>query len=235
MKISCIAVDDEPRALEIIEDYINQVPFLSLAGSFRNPLKAFEHIKTHAPDLLFLDINMPNLSGIEFIKALKNRPLIILTTAYSEYAIESYGLDVLDYLLKPIEFNRFFSAANKAFDQMTLIHGIEDSVSTEVENTTDFVFVKDGNQLVRIELNDILYIEASGNYQVIFLKNSKMLSLITMDELLKSFKSDHFLRVHKSYAVNIKMIDSIENHRISIGEKDIPISDTYKAIFYNAL
>ncbi|MCG8331586.1 MAG: LytTR family DNA-binding domain-containing protein [Chitinophagales bacterium] len=231
MKLKCIVIDDEPRAIEILEDYIKQIPFLKRLASFRNPLKGFEYLKRNNVDIVFLDINMPNLSGIEFIKALTKRPLIILTTAYSEYAVESYGLDVLDYLLKPIEFNRFFKAINKAIDDLNKPR-IE---VNPAEPDSKYAFIKDGNQLVKVNLEQVLYIEASGNYQAVFKRDGKILSLIQMDELLKLFNNSRFIRVHKSYAVNMDNIDAIENHRIKIGKKIIPIGETFRSIFYAAL
>jgi two-component system LytT family response regulator len=231
MKLKCITIDDEPRALEILDDYIDQVPFLELVESFRNPLKAFQYLKLNNVDLVFLDINMPNMSGIEFIKTLTKRPHIILTTAYSEYAVESYGLDVLDYLLKPIEFNRFFKAASKALDNLEQPNIDID----EKPSIPKSVFVKDGNQLVKVNPEQVLYIEATGNYQSIHKEDGKILSLIQMNELLKLFKNSRFVRVHKSYAVNIDKIDSIENNRIKIKDKLIPIGQTYKTLFYSII
>ena len=231
MKLKCITIDDEPRALEILEDYIDQVPFLELLVSFRNPLKAFQYLKLNYVDLVFLDINMPNMSGIEFIKTLTQRPHIILTTAYSEYAVQSYGLDVLDYLLKPIEFSRFFKAASKALDNLEKPNIDIDEKSSIAKS----VFVKDGNQLVKVNPENVLYIEATGNYQSIHKEDGTLLSLIQMNELLKLFKNSRFVRVHKSYAVNIDKIESIENNRIKIKGKLIPIGQTYKTLFYSTI
>ncbi len=231
MKINCIAIDDEPRALEIIEDYISRIPFLECLGSFRSPIKGFEFLKANKVDLIFLDINMPKLSGIELIKTLSPRPLIILTTAYSEYAVESYGLHVLDYLLKPIEFNRFFMAVNKAIDAGN--HTASEPKTMEPGSA--YVFVRDGNKLVKIQRDEVLYIEASGNYQSIHKHDGKILSLIKMDELLQLFQSSRIVRVHKSYAVNADKIDSIQNNRIRIGDHIIPIGESYKSGFYSLL
>jgi DNA-binding LytR/AlgR family response regulator len=232
MKIKCIAIDDEPLALQIIEDYIAQVPYLDLQQSFRNPLKAFDFIQKNQIELIFLDINMPNLSGIQFIKTLSNKPSIILTTAYSEYAVESYGLNVLDYLLKPIEFDRFLRAANKA---MNASFESSKAISYQPTVETEYIFIKDGNKLQRIDCSKILYIEAAGNYQAIQLPDKKVLSLIKMSELLATLNNPQFVRVHKSYAVQINKIDLIENHRILIGDKYIPISKSYRQGFYKKL
>lgn len=238
MIISCVAIDDEPRALEIIEEYIRQTPFLALKNTFRNPLKAFESIKSQNIDLLFLDINMPNFSGIQFIKTLSQKPLIILTTAYSQYAVESYELEVLDYLLKPIEFERFIKSANKAYDLLTKIRNTTipaNSLQFPIKPQKDFLFVKDGNQLVKMDFCQISYIEGSGNYQSIQLADRKILTLTTMTELLHSLPSSRFIRVHKSYIVNIEKIKSIETNRIYIDDKIIPISETYRTKFYALL
>lgn len=231
MKVKCIAIDDEPRALEIIEEYIAKTPFLELLKTFRNPLKAFEYIREQNVELIFLDINMPNLTGIQFIKSLSVKPQIILTTAYSEYAVESYGLDVLDYLLKPIEFDRFLKAVNKVIERT---HGNSSSEITETVKKEDgnYVFIKEGNQLIKVNTDDILYIEGAGNYQSIQLSAKKILTLIKMDELLSLINNVQFVRVHKSFIVNLSKINSIENHRIKIGDKRIPVSETYRNSFY---
>lgn len=238
MKIACIAIDDEPRALEVMVKFIEQVPFLELHEQFRNPLKAFEYVKNNPVDLIFLDINMPNLSGLQFIRSLSAQPLVILTTAYSEYAVESYGLDVLDYLLKPFEFDRFLQSANKAFDRIKTLQYKGPSIPSTPEPSNEqeeFIFVKDGSQLVRILKEDVLFIEASGNYQVIHLGKKKILSLIRMDDLLRSLGNKGFIRVHKSFAVNISKIESIDNHRIYLAGKVIPISSSYRKPFYAAI
>lgn len=240
MKLKCIAVDDEPRALEVMKEYIEKIPFLELCDTFRNPLKAFEYVKQNEVQLIFLDINMPNLSGIQFIKSLTNKPNIILTTAYSEYAVESYGLDVLDYLLKPIEFDRFVKAANKAYDQTELIENIEGvnyppTIESGENKSNDFIFVKSGNQLLRIDIDQIQYIEGSGNYMSLYLEDKKVLTLAKMSEILDMLSSYPFARVHKSYIVHITKIKTVENHRIKIGEALIPISNSYRNSFYSLI
>lgn len=239
MKLKCIAVDDEPRALEVIKEYIEKIPFLKLCDTFRNPLKAFEYVKQNKVDLIFLDINMPNLSGIQFIKSLTNKPNIILTTAYSEYAVESYGLDVLDYLLKPIEFDRFVKAANKAYDNSQIKENEEvklpQSDESNQSKAKDFIFVKSGTQLLKIDIDQIKYIKGLGNYMSLYLEDKKVLALAKMSEILDMLSSYPFARVHKSYIVNLTKIKTVENHRIRIGETLIPISNSYRKSFYTLI
>ncbi len=237
MNIKCIAVDDEPRALEIIEDHIQQIPFLELLATFRNPIKAMEFIKEEKVDLIYLDINMPFLSGIQFIQTLKNKPLIVFTTAYSEYAVKSYDLDVLYYLLKPIEFESFIKSANKAYDTLKLWTDSKPDKKSDTQQGEDveFLFVKEGNKLVKINLNEVLFIEGAGNYQSIQLAKNKLLTLNSMDELLSDMNSDLIIRVHKSFAINLSKIESVEHHRIKIANRLIPIGDSYKTIFYSRI
>ncbi|MCL6266337.1 LytR/AlgR family response regulator transcription factor [Flagellimonas myxillae] len=238
MELKCIIVDDEPRAIEVMKEYVEQISTLSLVNTFRNPLKAFDFIKQHEVDLVFLDINMPHLSGIQFIKSLSNKPFVVLTTAYSEYAVESYQLDVVDYLLKPIEFERFIICMNKVYDKIKQRNASYSSSGSDNESKPipkEYIFVKNGTKIDRIDFNDILYIEGSGNYVSYQLKGRKIMSLGKMSEVIKLLPQDRFARIHKSHIVQINQINVIENNRVHIGDVQLSISQTYKAAFYHLI
>ncbi len=238
LELKCIVVDDEPRALEVMKDYVGQISSLNLVNSFRNPLKAFDYIKQYGVDVVFLDINMPNLSGIQFIKSLTYKPLIVLTTAYSEYAVESYQLDVVDYLLKPIEFDRFMICMNKIYDKINQSKpsfAQQGSIPEKPTSSKNYIFVKNGTKVDRIDFNDILYVEGSGNYVSYQMKERKILSLGKMSDILKILPMDRFARIHKSYIVQISQISAIENNRVQIGRTQLSISQTYRSAFYDLI
>ncbi len=238
MKINCIAIDDEPLALKIIKEYSDKIPFLNLVKTFDNALDVIEFLKTNKIDIMFLDIQMEELTGIQLIKILTNKPKIILTTAYDTYAIKSYELDVTDYLLKPFPFERFAMAVNKAYEQIML--EINNQVKTEIHtqpdtHNEDYFFVKTEFRLQKIVYNDILYIEGQGDYQSIVTVKGKIMTLQNFTKLENILPSNNFVRVHKSYIVSLHKIEKIERNRIRIGEKSIPISDTYKDKFFEIL
>lgn len=221
-----------------MKEYVEQISTLSLVNTFRNPLKAFDFIKQNKVDLIFLDINMPHLSGIQFIKSLSHKPFVVLTTAYSEYAVESYQLDVVDYLLKPIEFERFMSCMNKVYDKIKQTGVSSEARYSDIEHKIapkDYVFVKNGTKIDRIDFNDILYIEGSGNYVSYQLKSRKIMSLGKMSEVIKLLPHNRFARIHKSYIVQINQIKAIENNRVLIGDVQLSISQTYRAAFYRMI
>lgn len=238
MKLDCIIIDDEPRAIEIMKEYVEKIATLSLMETFRNPLKAFDYLKQNKVDLIFLDINMPNLSGIQLIKSLTNKPFIVLTTAYSEYAVESYQLDVVDYLLKPIEFDRFMKCIDKIYDKIKNIDQPANKSSAaiganEVSSIQKgYIFVKNGAIIERIDLNDILYIEGSGNYIVYQLNTKKIMTLGKMSEMLHILPKNQFARIHKSHIVQLNKIKTIEDNRVLIGDVKLSISNTYRTQFY---
>jgi len=238
-KIKCLVIDDEPIAIGILEDYVKKVPFLELAGSYRNAFKALEYLQNHTVDLLFLDIKMPDLSGIQFLNSMTNQPLVIFTTAYSEYAVESYDYQVVDYLLKPIELDRFFKASNKALKQHRLLQSQDASrpVSRKRarQERRDLLVLKSGTNYHPLQIDDILYVEGAGNYVFFFTSEKKVMALMSLKDALKKLPADQFLRIHKSYIVNIRKIDVIETDQVKIGQKNIPIGEAYKKAFLDKI
>lgn len=234
MKIPCIAVDDEPLALDIISDYANKVPYLNLLETFCNPLEALDYLKNNRIDLIFLDIQMDMLSGVQLLNVLKDKPLVIFTTAYDSYAIQGYELDAIDYLLKPVSFERFLRATDKAFDRLN-IRKTEAEINPQPSSTisnTNYIFVKSDSQLIKLNFSDIYYIEGMGDYLKIKLKNKSIVTLQNFKKLEEALPVSQFCRVHKSYMVSIDKIESIEKNRIQILDQLIPISETYKKQFY---
>ena len=223
MTLNCIIIDDEPLARKGLVEYISDVDFLHLAGEFDNPLKATSTLSDQTIHLIFLDIQMPKLSGIEFLKSLSHPPLVIFTTAYPQYAIEGFDLNVLDYLLKPISFDRFLKAAMKAKDAVTSKQTIPASTSQE-----DYIFIKSDNKLVKIFYNDILFVEALQNYVTIYTSDKKYITYLTFKSVEESLPADQFIKVHKSYIVAAAKIESIEGNQIKIGSHYIPISRSSK-------
>jgi len=218
MKLNCLIVDDEPLARKGMEEYVKEVEFLQLAGSCENAVKASAFLNDGHVDLMLLDIQMPKLSGIDFLKTLKNPPLVIFTTAFSEYALESYSLDVIDYLVKPIPFDRFLKAVQKAFDFYTL----KQKVSSD--STPNFFFIKCDHKFEKVNYTDVLYVEAMQNYCIIHTPERKMIAYITMTGLEEQLPKDRFLKVHKSFIVSLEKIKSLDGSEIVIGNARIPIS-----------
>ena len=219
--ITCIAIDDEPKALEVIERYCRKTSLVDLKASFREPVKAIEFLNREKVDLIFLDINMPDISGMQLVQTLSPRPMIIFTTAYSHYAVESYGLNALDYLLKPITFERFLAAVNKAPETLSS----KKSIGMEAEAT---VFIKSGPQTYQVKLAEILYLEKDGNYITVHLKDKNILIRENMGDIFDLVPGADFIRVHKSYVVAIKHIAMIEVHQLVINGEKIPIGSTYR-------
>ncbi len=230
--IKCIAVDDEPRALDIMQEYINDTPYLELLAIFRNPKEAFQYVMDNEVDLLFLDINMPKMTGMQFIKSLPIRPFVILTTAYSEYAVEGFGLEVTDYLLKPIEFSRFQQAASKVYKSLNKVNSTAVAKETVSSERNQYLFIKDGHQLRRIDFVEIMFLKGAGNYVEVHTTEKMTLALSSMTEIMDQLDNQQFVRIHKSYIVNLAKIDSVEHHRINIGEHKLPISENYRELFY---
>ncbi|MCP9762225.1 LytR/AlgR family response regulator transcription factor [Lacihabitans soyangensis] len=232
---SCIVVEDEPLARNLLSAYISKVPRLELKQSFSNALDALEYLRENPVDVLFSDIQMPEVTGITLLKLLKTKPLIILTTAYSEYALEGYELEVYDYLLKPISFERFLKAVEKGIARLdgTNVSQPVTTVIQEVQSVAnqDYIFVKDGTKLIKINLSDILYIEGLKDYVCIYTPQKKIISLQTMKSLEASLPSERFVRVHNSFIIAIAAIEEIEKDRLVINKSTIPISDTYKKAF----
>ena len=228
--MKCIAIDDEPFALELISGYIQKTPFLEFIKGFTNPFMAMEFLLQTPVDLVFLDINMPELSGIELLKSLPVVPKIIFTTAYSEFGAESYEFNTVDYLLKPIKYDRFLKSVNKINENL-LSKKENTLIQNKVAPANESILVKSGSQLFRIVINDIYYIEAAGNYMIFYTKNGKTLVLLPMNEILKMLPSDQFIRIHKSYIISLKHIEIIEKARVIINKKTIPIGITYREHF----
>lgn len=231
---SCIIVEDEPLARNLLSAYISKVPRLELKQSFSNALDALEYLRENPVDVLFSDIQMPEVTGITLLKLLKTKPLIILTTAYSEYALEGYELEVYDYLLKPISFERFLKAVEKGIARLD--GNVSQSITTVIQEVQsapnqDYIFVKDGTKLIKINLSDILYIEGLKDYVCIYTPQKKIISLQTMKSLEASLPSERFIRVHNSFIIAFVAIEEIEKDRLVINKSTIPISDTYKKAF----
>lgn len=221
-KLSCIIIEDEPLALEKTKDFVNKVPFLHLSETFDNALTGLAYLNNNKVDILFLDINMDELTGIELLESSKINSQVILTTAYQEYALKGYELQITDYLLKPFTFNRFLQAVNKAQDNIN--HRTADA-------TPEFIFVKTENRLEKIMLNEIIYIEGMRDYRRIHTIHKKIMTLQNFSEFEKVIPASLVCRVHKSYMIALHKIESIERNRIKIADQLIPISDTYKDIF----
>jgi two-component system, LytTR family, response regulator len=219
--MTCIAIDDEPKALEVIERYCQKISLASLKATFREPLKAIEFLNREKVDLIFLDINMPDITGMQLLQTLSPRPLIIFTTAYSQYAVESYELNALDYLLKPVTFERFLMAINKAAAALS-------SKNTTGPNEDAAIFIKSGPQTYRVKLSEILYLEKNGNYITVHLKDGNILIRENMGEIFDLVPAADFIRVHKSYVVGIRHISMIEVHQLIVNGEKIPIGSTYR-------
>lgn len=227
--IRCIAIDDEPLALIQIAGYINKTPFLELIGQSESAIKAMELLDLKSADLLFVDINMPDLNGMDFVKTLENPPKIVFVTAYSQYALEGFRVDAIDYLLKPISYPAFLKSANKVrawFES-------HPKRSDEVSNNKEFLFIKSDYKLLRINFDDIKYIEGMSEYIRIHLTNSKpVMTLLSIKSIEEKLPSDRFMRVHRSYIVNLSKISVIERNRIIFdGNIYVPVSDQYKNVF----
>jgi two-component system LytT family response regulator len=227
MTIRCLLVDDEPLALDLLEGYVLKTPFLELAGRCSSAFQAMEIIEKQKIDLIFLDIQMPGLTGLEFSRTLQQGPKIVFTTAFEQYAIEGFKVDAIDYLLKPVSYPEFLNAVNKAkrwFDHIEL------PTAQEPRNS---IFVKTDYKLVQIEFNNILYIEGLKDYVKIYLEGTEkpILSLMSMKLLEENLPENRFMRVHRSFIVNLERITTIERNRIVFGKEYIPISDNYKEKF----
>lgn len=223
MKLKCIIIDDEPLAQKGITEYVNDVDFLDLFGVFENAVKASGIIKENKIELIFLDIQMPYISGLEFLKTLQNPPLVILTTAYPQYALESYDLNVLDYLVKPISFPRFLKAVTKAKDifQTKTEH-------SNIQKEDDHIFIKADNMLVKIAFKNILFVEALQNYVCIHTQDKKYISYLTFKSIEENLPKPLFFKVHKSYIVQLSRVEAIEGNELHIEQFKVPVSRNNK-------
>jgi DNA-binding LytR/AlgR family response regulator len=218
--LNAIAIDDEPIALDVVKNLAAKIPFLDMKGYFTNAFEAAQFLHRNKTDLIFLDIKMPDISGIDFLKSIPNPPMVIFTTAYSEHAVQSFELDAIDYLLKPFSLPRFLKACNKAQEQWELRQNNNAALSTAV-------FIKDGHGQQRVELNDILYAESNGNYIQFVLHNTKILSRLTMTEAEALLPAGSFMRIHRSYIISKKHISKIEKNSIWVQQTELPVGASY--------
>jgi two-component system LytT family response regulator len=223
--MNCIAIDDEPKALEVIERYCQKSDLVDLKAMFREPVKAIEFLNRGKTDLVFLDINMPDINGIQLIETLAAKPMVIFTTAYSNYAVESYNLNAIDYLLKPITFERFLAAANKALNLLSL----QKKAVVRAEDG-ETLLIKSGPYTHQVRTGDILYLEKEGNYMSVHLKDKKILIRENMNEIFDLIPPGEFIRVHKSFVVAIRHISMMEVHQLFINGVKIPIGSTYREL-----
>ncbi len=229
--LRCIVVDDEKLALELLEDTIKQVPFLQLVALCRSSAEAIEVLLTQEVDLIFLDVNMPGMSGINLLRSLKAKPAVIITSAHEQYALEAFNLDVVDYLLKPFDFERFMKAVTKAYE-FTLYKKKKETAP----ETADFLFVKVEYEFVKINILDIKYIEGLKDYIKIFTTREKpFLTLSTLKEFLERLPAGHFVRIHNSFIVAVNAIEAIRNSRLTVKGRELPISVSYKDAVKKAL
>lgn len=235
-KLTCYIIDDEPLAQEILEAYIAKVPFLQLKGSFASPLEAAGSLEEDGPDLLFLDINMPDLDGLSFIPMLNPKPMVILTTAYDQYALKAFDLEVKDYLLKPFSFERFYKSVLRLYQEQSLRGQLEKKEPTPAPNSEPgYLFLKVGHRIQKLATDDILFVEGMKDYLRIHTREEKIMTLLNFARLEELLPAQDFARVHRSFLVAIDKIDHIEKNRIRIAGQIIPISDTYADAFYNRL
>lgn len=231
MKLNCVIVEDEPLARNLLVEYVRKVPSLNLIEACSSPLAALEVLRNHSVDVLFLDVQMPELTGISLLKVLQKRPLVILTTAYSEYALQGYELDVVDYLLKPITFERFLRAVDKVVQRLE--SKSTPAVVEKPQSVVDqpFVFVKDGTKLVKVVFDEILYVEGLKDYVTIHTKNQKIVSLQRLKTLEEQLPPDKFIRIHNSFIVALHAIDVVHKNNVQIRDALLPIGETYKKSF----
>lgn len=234
-KLNCIIVDDEPLALELMEFYVQRVPFLHLVGKCNDSFSALQTLQQQTVDLIFLDIEMPDLSGIEMLRTKRDLPMVIFTTAYPNYAVEGFTLNAIDYLLKPIPFERFVQAATKALEAAG--HKKEHTVApqgigTGAAGDPQFIFVKSDTQLLKVYLQDILFIEGLGDYVKIHTKGKIIVTLQTLKNLAGKLPTERFIRVHRSFIVALDKIDSINGQTIFISNHQVPIGNLYRDSFF---
>ncbi len=232
MKIRSLIIDDEPLAQRVIEKYAQDIPFLEIAGKCNQAVEAIEILHQKQIDLLFLDINMPKLSGIDFLRTMKHPPLVIITTAYAEFALEGYELDVVDYLMKPFAFDRFVKAVHKVQDILEAKMAPEEqSGSSDYATKEQFIFVKSGKKTFKVNLNDLMYVEALGDYVKIYTNERMIVSYQSLKNIESILPSSRFPRVHKSYLISLSKVELIEGNQVRIGDKFIPIGSNYKMEF----
>lgn len=223
-KIRCLLVDDEPLAINLLENHIAQLDFMEVVATCGNAAKAFDILRRKDIDLLFLDIQLPGISGIDFLKTLRNTPKTIMTTAYREFALDGYDLDLVDYLLKPITFDRFIKAVDR------YLRNVEQDVLPMPVNTgPGFIFIKSGHKQIKVDLNEVLYIESIKDYIKLYTINNEVVAKYKISDMEIELTGKGFLRIHRSFIVNLKNITAFNAHDIEIGKSEIPIGESYKS------
>ncbi|MCE5345476.1 MAG: response regulator transcription factor [Bacteroidales bacterium] len=233
--MNCIAIDDEPLALDVISEFCSKISYLNLIGTYTNPFDAVQLLNNDKVDLIFLDIQMPQITGLEFLKSLYKPPMVIFTTAFVEYASQGFEYDAIDYLIKPFAFDRFTRSVNKAFQLMKLKRPQDKMKDEKSGISSGFLMVKVEYSTIRVDIEDILYIEGLKDYVKIYSGGKPLITKTTMKNIVDKLPPDCFIRVHKSYIVSIDKIDMIENSRIVIGNQRIPIGESFRVAFYNMI
>lgn len=235
--LRCLIVDDEKLAQELLRTYVHKMPNLELVNTASTALEAMQILQAEQVDLLFLDIQMPDLTGLEFLRSLRHPPATILTTAYSEYAVESYELQVIGYLLKPIEFERFFQAVHKAANQLQNNIQTVDKQPIKVKELIkkDYFFVKADSKIVKVNINEILYIEALQKYVRIHTQQERIVTLLSLSKILEELPSNQFIRIHRSYIINLEQIENVEGNMVKIMNQKLPISKGQRDTFMEHL
>lgn len=231
MKLKCIIIDDEPIARKVLQEFIEEIDYLELSGEAENPLKAMSLLNENDIDIVFLDINMPKINGVDFLKTTRLNVDIIMTTAYADYAVEAFGLEVLDYLVKPIAFERFLKACNKAKERREL----KKITTPEPTKNNDHFFIKCNGQLEKVFYNDLMYAEAMMNYVMLYTNSKKMLVYVTIKSLEEQLPAHIFIKVHKSFIVNMHKVKSIEGNVLDIGNAKITISQNLREKVINEI
>ncbi len=234
MTIRCIAIDDEPFAIGIIADYCSKIPYLKLEKTFHSGIEAINYLKNNRIDLIFLDIEMRDITGLQILDIVQPRPQVILTTAYEQYALKSYEYQVVDYLLKPFTFERFFKAVTNAMEKSSQ-KVTQTTIPNASAESNNYIFVKSGYSIVKINFEDIYYIEGQKDYLMVRTEKEKILTLQSFKQFEEALPSGEFIRVHKSYMVALKKINKIERSRIRILDTDIPVGESYKEYFTQTL
>lgn len=229
MEIKGIIIDDEPLARNVIREYAKKIPTLNIVGECEDAICAHQTLQTKKVDIIFLDINMPKLSGIEFLKNLKNPPLVIFTTAYSEFALDGYELNIIDYLKKPFSFERFCKAYFRA-EEMHLLK-LSASNNDVVEKQRDFIFIKSDKKSIKVNISNIMYIEGLGDYIKIFLNDKKLVTNLSMKKIENLLPGTQFYRIHKSYIISLDKVESIEGNMVKINNTQLPIGNSYRQDF----
>jgi DNA-binding LytR/AlgR family response regulator len=237
MKINCVAIDDEPLALDIIKDYCSKISYLNLLQTFTSPLESIDYLKSNKVHLLFLDIQMEQLTGIQLLNVIKSKPLVIFTTAYDSFAVMGYELDAVDYLLKPISFERFLKATSKAYEKLQTDKDsyFEKTVAMTENIKHDYFFIKTDSKMLKVNFSDILFIEGQADYLRIVTEKERLMTLMNFKSIEDILPKEDFVRVHKSYIVAISKIEFVERNHIKIQEDYIPISEGYRNHFYKAI